>query len=346
MKPRLSSFLTSAFILSAAFLSLSPPPARADRPWKDAETPAQIVSEHDLSQPLAAVLTSLPDGSPFALGNTGRLYRLDPVDGRLGTLMDELPPITALTATAQGLWAVTQAPRPALLNIAPDTGVILNHIGFSDALAVGSHISALQVTDSTAFLVDDGVPAFVVIDLKSGKAQRLLEGVPSLSGHAPLIRHGHPVTTAEGQPRTAGNVHFLLLDRSKDWLFYQTATGPLYRIGTGILTDTSLGPAERIEAMTNWRRTPSLGGLTIDRNDTLYMIDIDHGDLLSFGADRLPWRLMHDDRLYNAQAITLLKGRAGPQRRLAVLLSPSPSGSGTTPAAVDNHQHLLEITLP
>ena len=345
MKPRLSSFLTSAFILSASFLGLSPP-ALADRPWKDAETPAQIVSEHDLAQPLAAVLTSLPDGSPFALGTTGRLYRLDPIDGRLSALMDELPPLTAVTATAQGLWAVTQAPRPALLNIAPDTGVILNHIGFTKALAAGSHISALQVTDSTAFLVDDGVPAFIVIDLKSGQSQRLLEGVPSLSGHAPLMRHGQPVTTATGQEKTGGNVHFLLLDHSKNWLFYQTATGPLYRIGTNILTDSSLGPAERIEAMTNWRRTPSLGGLTIDRNDTLYMIDIDHGDLLSFGADRLPWRLMHDDKLYDAQAITLLKGRAGPQRRLAVLLTPPSSEKDTTPAEKDNHQHLLEITLP
>ncbi|MCX5615543.1 hypothetical protein NQF87_00900 [Bombella sp. TMW 2.2559] len=338
MKPCLSSCLASAFILSAALLGLSPP-AQADRPWKDAEKPAQIVSDHELHQPLAPALTSLPDGSPFTLGATGKLYRLDPVDGRLSPLMDELPPITAFTATAQGLWAVTQAPKPELLNIAPDTGVILDHTSIGDALAVGSHISALQVTDGKAFLIDDGVPAFVVIDLKSRQVQRLLESVPSLMAHSALMRHGSPVTTAAGQPETGGNVRFLLLDRGRNWLFYQTPTGPLYRIGTSILTDPSLGPAERIEAMTNWRRTPSLGGLAIDRNDTLYMVDIDHGDLLSFGADRLPWRLMHDDRLYDAQAITLLKGREGPQRRLAVLTAPASAGKG-------EHQRLLEITLP
>lgn len=345
MKTCLSSFLASAFILAAALLGLSPP-AQADRPWKDAAIPAQIVSEQAVSRPLAPALTSLPDGSPFALSTAGKLYRLDPVDGRLGPLMDELPPITAFTATAQGLWAVTQAPKPALLNIAPDTGVILDHIGLGEALVIGSHISALQVTDTKAFLIDEGAPAFVVIDLKSGQAQRLLEGVPSLMGHSALMRHGQPVTTAAGQPETGGNVRFLLLDRSREWLFYQTPTGPLYRIGTGILTDTSLGPAERIEAMTNWRRTPSLGGLAIDRNDTLYMVDIDHGDLLSFGADRLPWRLMHDDRLYGAQAATLLKGREGPLRRLAVLVAPRPSTGGASPAGGDKHQHLLEITLP
>lgn len=337
MKPCLSSYLASAIILSAALLGLSPP-AQADRPWKDAEKPAQIINEYDLNQPLAPTLTSLPDGSPFALSTTGKLYRLDPVDGRLTPLTDELPPITAVTATAQGLWAVTQAPKPALLNIAPDTGVILDHTSIGKVLAVGSHISTLQVTDTKAFLVDDGAPAFVVIDLKSGQAQRLLEGVPSLSGHAALMRHGQPVTTAEGREETGGNVHFLMMDRKQEWLFYQTPTGPLYRIGTSILTDASLGPAERIEAMTNWRRTPSLGGMTMDRNDTLYMIDIDHGDLLSFGADRLPWRLMHDDRLYEAQALTLLKGREGPQRRLAVLVAPAPGGN--------KHQRLLEITLP
>lgn len=345
MHIRLSSLLTSAFIVSAAFLGLSPA-ARADRPWQDAHTQAQITAEHELSQPLAASLSSLPDGSPFALSVTGKVYRLDPVDGHLTILMDELPPITALTATAQGLWAVTQAPQPALLNIAPDTGVILNHIGFGSTLAVGSHISALQVTDNNAFLVDDGVPAFVVIDLQSGHAERLLEGAPSLSSHAPLMRHGQPVTTAQGQSRTGGNVHFLLLDRNKNWLFYQTPTGPLYRIGTTILTDSSLGPAERIEAMTNWRRTPSLGGMTINRDDTIYMVDIDHGDLLAFGADRLPWRLLHDDRLYDAQAISLLKGRTGEQGQLAILTNPAASAGGTNPASTPNPQHLLEITLP
>lgn len=345
MQIRLSSLLTSAFIVSAAFLGLSPA-ARADRPWQDAHVQAQITAEHELSLPLATSLSSLPDGSPFALGVTGKLYRLDPVDGHLTTLMDELPPITALTATAQGLWAVTQAPKPALLNIAPDTGVILNHIGFGSALAVGSHISALQVTDNKAFLVDDGAPAFVVIDLQSGHAERLLEGAPSLSSHAPLIRHGQPVTTAQGQSRTGGNVHFLLLDHSKNWLFYQTPTGPLYRIGTTILTDSSLGPAERIEAMTNWRRTPSLGGMAITRDDTLYMVDIDHGDLLAFGADRLPWRLLHDDRLYDAQAISLLKGRTGAQEKLAILTEPAVPTNGANPASATNHQHLLEITLP
>ncbi|MCL1514704.1 MULTISPECIES: hypothetical protein [Acetobacteraceae] len=345
MKIRLSSLLTSALIMSAAVLGLSPA-ARADRPWQDAHVQARIVGEHELSLPLAPSLNSLPDGSPFALGMTGKIYRLDPVDSRLTLLMDELPAITALTATSQGLWAVTQAPTPALLNIAPDTGVILNHIGFSNALAVGSHISALQVTDSKAFLVDDGVPAFVIIDLRSGHAERLLEGAPSLSSHAPLIRHGQPVTTAQGQPKTGGNVRFLLLDHGKNWLFYQTPTGPLYRIGTDILTDSSLGPAERIEAMTNWRRTPSLGGMTISRDDTIYMIDIEHGDLLAFGADRLPWRLLHDEKLYDAQAVTLLKGRSGVPGRLAVLTGSAMPENGTNPAPTTNHQHLLEITLP
>lgn len=336
MKVCFSRLLASALILPATLLGVSTA-AHADRPWQDVPTPAQVIKEFPLSQPLAPVLTALPAGTPFTLSKNGKLYRLDPVDGRLTTLMDELPPLSAVTATAQGLWAVAPAPKPELLNLAPDTGVILNHIIITKVLTTGSHIAAMRIAHDTAILADDGVPAFIIIDLKTGKMQRLLEGSPTLSGHGPLMRRGQPVTTASGQAETGGNIRFLALDHNRQWLFYQAPTGPLYRIGTNLLTDPSLGPAERIEGMANWRRTPSLGGLTIDSHDVLYMADIEHGDLLAFGPDRIPLRLLHDDRLYDAQALTVLKDKTSPQRHLAVLLGPT---------AADSHYHLLEIALP
>lgn len=355
MKRHIPQFIITAFITPLAILGLSKA-AWADRPWQNAPVPAYTVGDYKLELPLSSALTALPDGSPFTLNTEGKLYRLDLVDGHLSVLSEELPPLSALTSNNQGLWGVSQTKTIELLNIAPDTGVILNHISLKDSIKPNSFISALQVADDKAYLVDEAMPAFITVDLRTGQTQRLLDGSPSLLSHKPLIRHGMAVIAADGTPRSGGNVRFLELDRSHNWLFYQTPTGPLYRMGTNILSDSTLGPAEQIEAMTNWRRTPSLGGLTMSADDTLYLVDIEHGDLLAFGADRIPLRLLHDDRLYGAQAIHLVRGDSNQKKKAAILFTPPPTqeeppvdGQNTpsTPAAIsNNHTHLLEIALP
>lgn len=314
-------------------------PAHADRPWQNAPVAARFLSDHPLSAPVSSSLTALPDGTLYSLAPNGTLQRIDLVDGQLYPLKD-LPPLTALTTTNQGLWGVTTGPAFSLISITPTSGTIVNRYAISSAAHPESRFSALQVTDQSAYLVDDTNPAFVVLDLKNNRARRLLEGSPSLSAHQPLRRGGKAVTTAEGTLRSGGNVRFMVLDHTQQWLFYQTPTGPLYRLSTSLLNDPSVSPIEQLEGMTNWRRTPSLGGLTISKDDTLYLIDVDHGDLLAFGADRIPLRLLHDDRLTHAHDIALLPRSSRAPARLAVLLEEDAPSSSTNPS------HIAEIGLP
>lgn len=312
--------------------------AHADRPWQDAPTPARFLSDHPLSAPVSSSLTALPDGTLYSLDPHGILQRIDLVDGQLYPLTN-LPPLTALTTNNQGLWGITAGPSFSLLSITPTSGTITTRYLLKETAHPDSRFSALQVTDQYAYLVDDFNPALVTIDLHKGNARRILEGSPSLSSHQALHQSGHIVTTADGAPRSGGNVRFMVLDHSQQWLFYQTPTGPLYRLGISLLIDPTISPVEQLEGMSNWRRTPSLGGLTISKDDTLYMIDIDHGDLLAFGTDRIPLRLLHDDRLTRAHDIALLPRSSRAPARLAVLLQEENTHTS-------NPSHIAEIGLP
>lgn len=333
----------SRLIASCAFLACATPlvshSARAERPWQNAPTQAHFIADHPLSSPVMPFLTALPSGTLYSLDDQGVPQRIDLVDGQLYPLTG-LPPLTALTANSQGIWGVTRGPKFELLNIAPTSGTILNRIPVGAAAHSTSHFPIIQVTDTTAYLGDEQDPALVVIDLKEAHVRRILENSPSLSSHTPLLRNGHIVKAANGEPYSGGNIRFMVLDHSEQWLFYQTPTGPLYRLATALLTDPSISPAEQIEGMAKWRSTPSLGGLAINDKDTLYMIDIDHGDLLAFGADRIPLRLLHDEKLTQAQDIALLPRSSKAALRLAVLLKDTPD------AASKNATHLVEIALP
>lgn len=338
MTMRFSRLISSCFLGACALLT-GATQAHADRPWQDAPVPARFISDHPLSSPVEGSLTALPSGTLYSLDSHGKPQRIDLVDGQIYPL-DDLPPLTTLTANNQGLWGITAGSSAELLSFAPSSGTIASRFPLKGASHSGSRFSALQVTDQHAYLVDDLNPAFVVIDLDKKQPRRLLEGSPSLSSHSPLRRDGKEVTTADGTPRSGGNVRFMVMDHSRQWLFYQTPTGPLYRLATALVTDPSVSPIEQLEGMANWRRTPSLGGLAISKNDTLYMVDIDHGDLLAFGADRIPLRLLHDPRLTHTRDIALLPRSSRANARIAVLLEEN------APSSPQKASHIAEIGLP
>lgn len=327
----------SLLVLCVSFDSISK--AQADRPWRDAPVPVRLLADHTLSAPVESAMTALPDGTLYSLDTNGILQRIDLVDGRLYP-MEGTPSLTTITANTQGLWGITRQPKFELLNISPNSGSLINTVSLDTVAHSNSYFVALQIARDKAYFADDTNPALITVDLNTDFARRLLEGAPSLSAHAPLRRAGKTVTTPDGILRTGGNIQFIALDHTKNWLFYQTPTGPLYRIATSLLIDETVSPAELIEGMANWRRTPSLGGLTITAEDVIYMVDIDHGDLLAFGADRIPLRLLHDDRLTQAHNITLLPKNSKADARLAVLLQQE-NKNGSIIAS-----HIVEIGLP
>ncbi|MDF7674458.1 hypothetical protein PT277_03625 [Acetobacteraceae bacterium ESL0709] len=319
------------------------PAAHARDELKEAPVPAQIKTEQAVSGTLSPLLASLPDGTLYSLDGTGHIVRLDTQTGALQPPLPGLPAFSALAGNRNGLWGVTQGATPELCNISPD-GRIKSRTPLQKAVTSTSHIPALQVGNDFAYISDEGAPALIVVDLRTNIVRRLMINFPSLIAETPYKRNGQIERNAKGQRLSVGNVRYLALSQDGKRLFYQTPPGPFFMIETVLLNDPTTSATELLEAMVKWRNSYCLGGLAITPENTLYMIDVEHGDLIEVPYKQLPLRLAHDMRLTQAVDMAFIPPQGTAQAKLAIL-----TGTGNDTETTDKMSaplKLLTIDLP
>ncbi|MFT8807547.1 hypothetical protein [Gluconobacter sp.] len=327
MKTRL---LHVTAVTGLAALAFTATPARADHPWQDAPVPASITADAALPILQPTTLLAGDNGTYLALDTDGHPVRISAANTASSLPGPNLPTerLVALTTSGPDLWGLTAGDQPTLIRMSRD-GSVQSRTPLSGATVAGSNLTALQIHDTHAYLADEGKPALIVANLQTGKATRFLPYDPSLTGRHPLLRAGQPHMGPDGHPMAGGNVRFLLLDAKGQWLFYQPACGPMSRIDTALLTDTDFTPVEQLDGITEWRTTPSVGGVTLTPDDTFYLSDITVGSILKFGSDRIPLRILKDTRLFDAGAPAV-----SDSHQMAVLVTE------------DNATHILRIALP
>ena len=86
-------------------------------------------------------------------------------------------------------------------------------------------------TSNKAYLTDAGVPALIVLDLETGEARRFLEDDISTRGSMPVSAEGRLLHSPDGSFQY---IYADQLEVSPDasWLYYQPASGGMYRIST------------------------------------------------------------------------------------------------------------------
>ncbi|MBS1049184.1 SdiA-regulated domain-containing protein [Gluconobacter japonicus] len=308
-------------------------PAYADHPWKDASQPAGITTDAPLENVQLTALTQHNALSLLGLDVDGRPVLIDSANQEHPfpeneTERAKIPSLSALTKQNTIFWGLAASPEAALVQLSSD-GKLLQTIPLQGAHTADSRFTAIQVDGNYAYLTDEGQAALVVVALKNGKAQRFLPYDPSVTGRRPLKRNDQITNGPDNHPLTGGNVRFLALDTKGQWLFYMPACGPLYRIGSALLTDPAFTPVEQLDGIVEWRDTPSLGGLTLSADNIFYMSDITDGALLKFGSDRNPLILLRDKRLLDAGAVAV-----SGDHEVSVLTSE------------DGKPHILRIALP
>jgi hypothetical protein len=94
-------------------------------------------------------------------------------------------------------------------------------------------------------------------------------------------------------------VHADQLEVSPDgrYLYFQSASGPLYRIETRYLLDPHLPAAELSQHVQLFCDTPSTGGTAIDAEGNLYVTDVNHQRILKITPDAQATTLLEDKRL-------------------------------------------------
>ncbi|OUI82061.1 hypothetical protein HK22_13005 [Gluconobacter sp. DsW_056] len=327
MKTRL---LHAAALTGLVALACMASPARADHPWQDSAAQASITADAALPGLRSTTLLAGKNGTYLALDSSGHPVRIDATNTSTPLSGPDVPtePLVFLTVSGNDLWGLSTEKMPTLIRMSMD-GAAQSRLALTGATVTGSNLVALQIHGAQAYLADEGKPALVVADLKTGTAKRFLSYDMSLIGRHPLLRAGEPRMGPDGRPMAGGNVRFLLLDTKGQWLFYQPACGPMSRIDTALLTDTDFTPVEQLDGITEWRTTPSIGGETLTPDNIFYLSDITVGSILKFGSDRIPLRIIRDPRLYDAGAPAVPDSH-----QMAVL------------ATEDGTTHILRIALP
>jgi sugar lactone lactonase YvrE len=189
-----------------------------------------------------------------------------------------------------------------LVAIDLQTNQVVRTLPLAGVLKPTSFVDDLRLAGKTIYLTDAGVPALIVLDKQTGQGHRVLENDPSTTARRPLYAEGTPLTTPTGQPVL---VHADQLEVSPDGrhLYFQSASGPLYRIETRYLLDQYLPAAELSRHVQLFYDTPSTGGTAIDAEGNLYATDVNHQRILKITPDAQATTLLEDKRLLWADAL-------------------------------------------
>jgi len=199
------------------------------------------------------------------------------------------------TGTAQMGGAILPG-APKLVAIDLQTNQVVRTLALTGVLKPTSFVDDLRLSGNTIYLTDAGVPALIILDKQTGQGRRVLENDASTTARRPLYAEGTKLTSPDGQPVL---VHADQLEVSPDGrrLYFQSASGPLYRIETRYLLDPQLPAAELSQHVQLFYDTPSTGGTAIDAEGNLYVTDADHQRILKITPDARATTLLEDKRL-------------------------------------------------
>jgi sugar lactone lactonase YvrE len=136
----------------------------------------------------------------------------------------------------------------------------------------------IDTRTNTAFITESGRGAIIVVDLKSGKVRRLLDGHVSTQPEkdVKLVVDGKALIDQQKKrpPQIASDG--IALDMKNGYLYYHALTGhTLYRIKTSFLTDEKLGKHELESKVENVGQTPAPDGMLEAPDASVYLTDLE-----------------------------------------------------------------------
>jgi sugar lactone lactonase YvrE len=184
---------------------------------------------------------------------------------------------------------------PKLVRINLQENRAVRVYSLDSAAPPGTFVDDVRFNEDLAYLSDAGLGAIIVLDLKTGKTRRVLEGDQSTVAQTQLSADGQLLTDPAGKP-VRFNADQLEVSKDGAWLFYQTASGPMYRIETKFL-NADVSEEERRSHVALWAKTGATGGSAIDSDGCIYVSDLNRRSILRISADGIISTLIEDPRL-------------------------------------------------
>lgn len=190
-----------------------------------------------------------------------------------------------------------------LLKVDLKTNEVVQNIPFREDVAPAkSYLNDVRVDTAAnvAFITDSGLGAIVVVDLKTGKARRLLDDHISTKAEKDVELNiaGRALRTDQGQ---TPQIHAdgIALDAKNNWLYYHALTGrTLYRIKTDALTDEKLSSSDLEKKVENIGETGPPDGMLEAPDGSVYITSIEDNSIVRFTPEtRKLDRIVQDERL-------------------------------------------------
>jgi sugar lactone lactonase YvrE len=177
---------------------------------------------------------------------------------------------------------------PKLVKIDLATNKVSQTITFDENVAPErSYLNDVRLDTKTghAFITESGTGAIIVVDLKNGKARRLLANDPStkLEPEAEIIVDGMKTIDPKTGNAPAFQADGIALDKENGWLYYHALTGKtMYRIKTENLLDESLTPVQLGAKVENLGPTPKPDGMLEGSNGIVFLTAIEENAIVRF----------------------------------------------------------------
>jgi sugar lactone lactonase YvrE len=170
---------------------------------------------------------------------------------------------------------------PKLVKIDLATNQVVQTIPFGEDVAPKkSYLNDVRIDTrtNTAFITESAKGAIIVVDIKSGKARRLLDDHASTQPEkdVKLVVDGKALIDQQKKtpPQIASDG--IALDAKNGYLHYHALTGhTLYRIKTSFLTDEKLGKRELESNVENMGQTPTPDGMLEAPDGSVYLTDLE-----------------------------------------------------------------------
>ncbi|WP_282096603.1 L-dopachrome tautomerase-related protein [Epibacterium ulvae] len=233
-----------------------------------------FMSVHEFYGPDLRIVEVMPDGTTVPYPTEAWAHAPkddgDGLQGVLGLRVDRQGILWMLDGQGEGQtgrvvgWNTNTEELHAIYYIGQPAA---RSFSFLNDLAVDRENEAIYITD-TANHVDS---ALIVIDLKTGRARRVLEGSEfTRAEDTPMIIDGKEVLLG-GNPAKIG-VNPITVDPSNTWVYFAPMTSTsMYRVRTADLLDESLSDEDLAARVERYGDKVTSDGSTVDADGNVYI---------------------------------------------------------------------------
>jgi sugar lactone lactonase YvrE len=172
---------------------------------------------------------------------------------------------------------------PKLVKVDLRTNQVVQTIPFGEDIAPKkAYLNDVRIDTAAkvAFITDSGKGAIIVVDLKTGKARRLLDGHKSTQPEKDVKLTVDGKQLLDQQKKSAPQIASdgIALDAKNGYLYYHALTAhTLYRIKISALLDANLSKSDLESKVETVAQTPAPDGMLEAADGSVYLTDIEGG---------------------------------------------------------------------